>query len=51
VGRIEKASQKHHVIVLPDMARMIAVDNRIIRVGYGTIRKICIKRTSEIDPF
>jgi hypothetical protein len=48
VGIVEEASQKCHLIALPDTARMIALDNYNRRGRCATIRKAYIKGTPKI---
>jgi hypothetical protein len=51
VQRIEAELQRHYLIALPDMARMIAVDNCSTRGGYATINKVPIEGALGIEPF
>jgi hypothetical protein len=49
IGQAEEASQRRHLIALPAIARVIAVD-RIERIGgYATIRRVRIEGLPEIQ--
>jgi hypothetical protein len=51
MGIAEEASQRRHLIALPDMARIIALDNHHRRGGYATIRKVRIEGALRIEAF
>jgi hypothetical protein len=51
VKRTKEDSRRRRLIALPDKARMIAVNNHIMRGGYATIRMVCIEGTPGIEAF
>ena len=51
VGVAQVQNTRRHLIALPETTRVIAVDNKIKRGGYATIRKVRIEGCTEIEPF
>ena len=50
-GVAQVQSTRRHLIALPETARVIPVDNKIMRGGYATIRKVRIEGCAEIQAF
>jgi hypothetical protein len=49
MGIAKEASQRRHLVALPDTARVIELDNCHRRGGYATISRIGIKGSLEIE--